>query len=291
MSINTTSLKNFLTIALQYVYPHHLVCRLLSFLAHLENEAWKDYMVKRFGKRYKVNTKEAISRNLKRYPSFNSFFTRELKPGARPITELECGVASPADGTVSQAGKISDGELIQAKGKNYTVAALLGGEEQRTDNFKEGMFTTIYLSPRDYHRIHMPFNGVLQETVHIPGRLFSFDQATVNAMPNLYAKNERVVSFFDTEAGPMALVMVGSIFSSSIETVWDGIVTPPSYSEIRRWNYPYNPPSAKKGEEIGRFNRGSTVILLFAKGAVEWESTMISGNAVKMGALIGKVIS
>lgn len=246
-------------------------------------------MIRRFGKRYKINTKEAVSRNLKDYPHFNSFYTRRLKASARPITDVDDGIACPVDGVVIQAGVIRDGEIIQAKGKNFTVSSLLGDEGQSVDSFSKGFFTTIYLSPKDYHRVHMPINGTLGETVHIPGRLFNICPSLLNRLPDLYARNERLVSYFDTDIGPMALVMVGSIFSSSIETVWDGVITPPRLSEVRHWNHPYNPPKVKRGGEVGRFNMGSTVILLFANTKVRWEENLIVGKSVRMGELIGKL--
>ncbi|MGR9114843.1 MAG: archaetidylserine decarboxylase [Gammaproteobacteria bacterium] len=291
MSLNKVQLKeSFITFS-QYLLPHHLLSRLIGFLCHWENKAWKDYMIKRFGKFYKVNTKEAVSRNLRHYSSFNHFYIRQLKSGARPITKLQNGVASPVDGTVSQAGTIMEGELFQAKGKKFTIAALLGGDSKHANVFDGGIFTTIILSPGDYHRIHMPLDGTLKETVYIPGRLFSINHITVNGIPEIYARNERVVSVFETASGPMALILIGSIFSSSIETVWDGVITPSSKSEIRHWNYHFNPPTAKKGEEIGCFNMGSTVILLFGKNAVNWDESLAPDHRVKMGELIGRTLS
>lgn len=288
MSIKNTSIKQLLITLFHYILSHRLSSRFLKFLSHWENEAWKNLIIKKFARHYKINTKEAVSRDLRNYPSFNHFFTRQLKPEARPITELEKGVASPVDGTVSQVGAISDGEIFLAKGKKFTVTALLGGDVKRADSFRNGVFTTIYLSPKDYHRIHMPLAGSIEEAVYIPGRLFLINDATIDKVSGLFAKNERVVNIFNTEAGPMALVLIGSVFSSSIETVWDGVITPSSKSEIRQWNYPFNPPFAKKGEEMGRFNMGSTVIVLFGKNKVQWEATLVPGSRVLMGELIGK---
>lgn len=283
------SLFVILETLIQTVFFNRLLARLIRLLALNENEKWKNAIIRRFGKRYQINTKEAESRNLNHYPHFDAFFTRKLKPDARSVTDINLGIACPVDGTVTQAGLIHDGAVVQAKGKNFTVAALLGGQGQMSDLFNTGAFATIYLSPKDYHRVHMPFNGTLTETVHIPGRLFNITDKAVNSLPDLYAKNERVVSFFDTESGPMAVVMVGSIFSSSIETVWDGVITPPRHSEIRHWNHPYNPPSANKGEELGCFHLGSTVILLFANQKLAWETDFVEGRPVKMGELIGKI--
>ncbi|MGR9051862.1 MAG: archaetidylserine decarboxylase [Gammaproteobacteria bacterium] len=290
MSEEKLSFKDLIKISPQYLYPHHIVSDFLGFLSRIENEAWKNLLIKRFCKRFKVDTKEAISRNLKRYPHFNAFYTRELKPEVRPVTDLERGVACPVDAVVSQVGNITDGEIVQAKGRKFTVRDVLG-QSQYAGPFiyNAGAFITLILPPGGYRRIHMPFDGTLQETVHIPGRLFNTESATLNAISDVYAKNERVVNFFDTKIGPMALVSVGSIFSSSIETIWDGVITPPTRSEVRQWSHQFNPPYAKKGEEIGRFNWGSTVILLFAGNVVEWESKLVPETQVKMGELIGKV--
>jgi phosphatidylserine decarboxylase len=288
MSIKNISIKELLITLLQHILSHHLISHFFGFLSRWENEVWKNLIIKKFAKYYNINTKEAVSRDLNKYPSFNHFFTRQLKPGVRPITAFENGVASPADGTVSQAGIISEDEIFLAKGKKFTVTALLGGDSKRADLFKNGIFTTIYLSPQDYHRIHMPLNGSIEETVYIPGRLFLINNSAINRVSDLFAKNERVVNIFNTEAGPMALILIGSIFSSSIETVWDGVITPSPKSEIRQWNYPFNPPFAKKGEEMGRFNLGSTVIVLFSKDKVKWETNLVPGSRVQMGELIGK---
>ncbi len=288
MPMKNISTKELLIALLQYILPLHLLSRLLGFLSRYENEVWKNLIIKQFGKFYNVNTKEAVSRDLKNYPSFNHFFTRQLKPEVRPITAIENGVACPADGTVSQSGNITEGEIFLAKGKTFTVTALLGGENNLADIFRNGVFTTIYLSPKDYHRIHMPLDGTMKQSLYIPGRLFVINRTAVNLDHELYAKNERVVSIFDTKAGPMAIVLIGSIFSSSIETVWDGVITPSPETEIRHWNYPFNPPVAKKGEEMGRFNMGSTVIVLFGKDKVKWETQSVAGNRVQMGELIGK---
>ncbi len=289
MSNKKLSLKELLKLSPQYLYPHHLLSQIVGRLSRMENEAFKNQLIRRFGRRYKTNTREAVSRSLDRYPNLNAFYTRALKPEARPITKLASGIACPADGTVSQAGHISGGEIVQAKGRTFSVKALLGGDSEHSNAFEKGIFATIVLAPGDYHRVHMPFDGTLLETVHIPGRLFAVNQVTQHNLSNLYARNERLVSFFESKAGPMALVMVGSVFSASIETVWDGVVTPPTHAEIRHWNYPYNPPSRKKGEEMGRFNMGSTVILLFADDKMSWEDDLVAGVPVRVGQLIGKV--
>ena len=231
---------------------------------------------------------EAQQPDINAYKSFNDFFTRDLKPSARQLTSEVNAIASPADGAVSQAGAISEGEIFQAKGKSYTALDLLGGSEERAKAFNNGVFTTIYLSPKDYHRLHMPITGTLREMVHVPGRLFSVNTATTRSVPRLFARNERVVAIFDTELGPMALVLVGAIFVSSIETVWHGVVTPPSVTSVQTWDYKENAPTLKIGEEMGRFNMGSTIIVLFANNKVQWDSEFVADKIVKLGEMIAK---
>ncbi len=231
---------------------------------------------------------EAKEQNPDAYSSFNEFFTRELKPDARLIAAAENAIACPADGAVSQAGHISNNLIFQAKGNHFSSVELLGGNAERAAPFDDGVFTTIYLSPKDYHRLHMPVKGTLKEMIHIPGRLFSVNATTVDSVPGLFARNERVACIFDTDAGPMALVLVGAIFVSSVETVWHGVVTPPTASSVREWHYSENAPVLEKGEEMGRFNMGSTIIVLFGKNRVKWDDTLVAGRTVKLGEQIGK---
>ncbi len=281
--------KQALTSLPQYILPHHPLSRLMDFFTRSKLRIWKNFAIKLIVNHYKVNMDEASNSDITSYPSFNAFFTRTLKPGARPITNAAKAIVSPADGAVSQFGDIIDSNIIQAKGKNYTVTQLLGGDQQRAEPFVNGKFMTIYLSPRDYHRLHMPLAGQLQEMVHIPGRLFSVNAATTNCIPGLFARNERVATLFDTEAGPMALVLVGAIFVSSIETVWHGVVTPPTSKSIKTWQYPDKPPTFKAGEEMGRFNMGSTIIVLFGQNQIDWHSDLIAGKGVQLGQMIGKI--
>ncbi len=233
---------------------------------------------------------EALYPDIDAYTSFNQFFTRALKPHCRPITNTFGAIASPADGRVSQIGDIADGQIIQAKGKHYSAQTLLGGGEKHTQTFMDGKFATIYLSPKDYHRLHMPLTGSLREMIYIPGRLFSVNTATTQAIPGLFARNERVVALFDTEAGPMALVLVGAIFVASIETVWQGVITPPHGSKIRTFQYSQNAPVLQRGEEMGRFNMGSTIIVLFAKNTIHWRQNLSPGQSIKMGELMGLLL-
>ncbi|RIZ70802.1 MAG: phosphatidylserine decarboxylase [Methylococcales bacterium] len=282
------TLKDALTTLPQYILPHHALSRMMSKLTHCENKAWKNLFIKQIIRHYGVNMDEAQQPDINAYKSFNDFFTRDLKPSARQLTSEVNAIASPADGAVSQAGAISEGEIFQAKGKSYTALDLLGGSEERAKAFNNGVFTTIYLSPKDYHRLHMPITGTLREMVHVPGRLFSVNTATTRSVPRLFARNERVVAIFDTELGPMALVLVGAIFVSSIETVWHGVVTPPSVTSVQTWDYKENAPTLKIGEEMGRFNMGSTIIVLFANNKVQWDSEFVADKIVKLGEMIAK---
>jgi phosphatidylserine decarboxylase len=285
------TIKEALTTLPQYVLPHHALSRMLSILTHCENNAWKNLFIKQIISYYGVNMDEALEQDINAYKSFNHFFTRELKPGARPLTSGKNAIACPADGLVSQAGDVSDGNIFQAKGKNFTATDLLGGSAERAKPFNNGIFTTIYLAPKDYHRLHMPLTGTLREMVHIPGRLFSVNTATTNSVPGLFARNERVAAIFDTGSGPMALVLVGAIFVSSIETVWHGVVTPPSIKSVQSWRYQDNAPTLQIGEEMGRFNMGSTIIVLFGKGKAQWASDLKADKVVKVGEIIGKAIA
>lgn len=280
--------KETLTTLPQYILPHHPLSRLMGKFTHSENKHWKNLFIQQIINHYGVNMEEAKESNINHYLSFNHFFTRELKAGTRTIANHQGNIACPADGAISQAGNITEGRIIQAKGKSYTAVDLLGGNEQRAAPFKQGKFTTIYLSPKDYHRMHMPLDGTLKEMIHIPGRLFSVNGATANSVPSLFARNERVVAIFDTEIGPMALVLVGAIFVASIETVWHGEVTPPTAKTIQTWQYQDNPPHLKRGEELGRFNMGSTIIALYGQDVMNWEEHLIPGKKVQLGEKIGQ---
>jgi phosphatidylserine decarboxylase len=283
------NIKEAFTTLPQYVLPHHPLSKTMSILTHAENRIWKNLFIKQVVRHYRVNMDEAVEQDINAYKSFNHFFTRELKPGVRPLTTQSNAIACPADGIVSQAGDITNGEIFQAKGKSFTATDLLGGSPERAEPFNQGIFATIYLSPKDYHRLHMPLTGTLKEMVHIPGRLFSVNSATTRSVPGLFARNERVAAIFDTDSGPMALVLVGAIFVSSIETVWHGVVTPPSSTSVQNWHYQVNPPTLQIGEEMGRFNMGSTIIILFGKGKAKWDSEFKSDKVVRLGEMIGNI--
>jgi len=225
------------------------------------------------------------------YTDFNSFFTRSLKPGARIVTEQPGTIVCPVDGSVSQAGKILDGKIFQAKGHEYTLDALLGGSQNLIRTFNNGCFATLYLSPKDYHRIHMPLTGTLLEMCYIPGRLYSVNEISTRHIPGLFTRNERVVTLFDTAAGPMGLILIGALFVSSIETVWAGDIARLSSNKFRRWDYRDEteyPVRLKHGQEMGRFNMGSTVIVLFDAGRTSLIQNLTAGKAVKFGELLGQ---
>jgi phosphatidylserine decarboxylase len=284
------NIKQALTTLPQYLLPHHALSSMMSKLTHCENKTWKNLFIKQIIKHYGVNMAEALEPDINAYKSFNDFFTRELKSSIRPLSTERNAIACPADGEVSQAGDIADGKIFQAKGKSFTATELLGGSAKRAEPFNNGVFTTIYLSPKDYHRLHMPLTGTLREMVHIPGRLFSVNTATTNSVPGLFARNERVAALFDTDAGPMALILVGAIFVSSVETVWHGVVTPPSVTTVQSWQYQDNAPRLEIGEEMGRFNMGSTIIVLFGKDKVQWDAEFKAEKTVKLGELVGRVV-
>lgn len=276
---------------LQYCVPQHFLSRLAAYLAECEWPWLKSLMIKYFIKLHDVAMHEAAAPESS-FASFNQFFVRELKVGARPICEDTHALASPADGAVSQVGDIDYGNLFQAKGHEYSLTELLGGDEYLSQPFMGGKFATIYLAPKDYHRVHMPFDGQLQTMVHVPGDLFSVNAVTAANVPRLFARNERVVAFFDTSAGPMAVVLVGAMLVAGIETVWAGQVTPVQ-RRVQTFHYPNTTEAVQlsKGDELGRFKFGSTVILVFGPDMVKWSEKLKPLQRVQMGEEIGMLIN
>jgi len=272
---------------LQYLLPQHGLSRLMHTAVRIRRPWVKNAMIRAICKLYRVDLTEAACDSLDSFDCFNTFFTRALKTGARPICSEPDAIACPADGAISQIGAIEGKLLFQAKGHSFKLADLLGGDEGEAEKFESGSFVTVYLSPRDYHRIHLPVAGTLAAMTHVPGELFSVNVATTENVPNLFARNERVICYFDTAAGPMAVILVGAIFVSSIETVWHGEVTPPRSKTIRRWDYSTQGLSFERCAEIGRFNMGSTVIVLFGTGHARWSSKLQAGSSVKMGVSLG----
>lgn len=274
----------------QYLLPQHLLSRLVHKLARLPWSPWKNFLIKAFIRHYQIEIDNALHPDLEFYPNFNSFFTRKLRPEARPIANVPDSVISPVDAKISAAGIVSDQTTFLAKGHQYRLETLLGGEPGRGLRFMGGDFITLYLSPRDYHRIHMPITGRLREMIHIPGKLFAVNEHAVNVIPGLFARNERVVAIFDTVVGPMALILIGALFVGSIETVWAGNVTPPTCKNPRTWTYPdigAGSITLGKGEEMGRFNMGSTVIVIFGMGGVSWDKSLAPGEFLHMGERLG----
>ncbi len=278
-----------LFIALQHIIPQHLLSKMMWRLTRCEYRWFLNILLPLFIRQFKVNMDEAKNSDWRSYSSFNDFFTRELNESAREIASDEKIISSPVDGAVSQLGKIKDDLIFQAKGHAYSLTQLLGDSKKLTKIFKNGQFNTIYLSPKDYHRIHMPVEGTLKEMIHVPGQLFSVNPTTVNNVPALFARNERVICLFDTPVGEMAMILVGAIFVGSIETVWHGEVTPPTAKEIRNWLYDEEKLHYAKGEEMGRFNMGSTVILLYANKKMEWEKELAAEQTLRLGEAIGKI--
>lgn len=268
---------------LQYPLPQHLISRLTHRLTRIQVPALKDWAIRGFVRRFGVDMEEAAEPDYRAYKTFNAFFTRNLKPGARAIAYELDALACPVDGAVSQIGALEEGRIFQAKGQSFTAIELLGGDGDEAARYAGGSFATLYLSPKDYHRIHMPLAGSLRRMLHVPGRLFSVSPPTTRAVPRLFARNERVACCFDTESGPMALVLVGALNVASIETVWAGEITPPRGRRIQTWSYEPGEVRLEKGAEAGRFNMGSTVILLFAEGRVRWDPEYRPGAVVRMG--------
>lgn len=271
-----------------YPLPHHAISRLTYRLTRLETPGFKNAFIRWFADTYKVDWSESLLQRPEDFPHFNAFFTRELLPDSRPIEGGDTTVVSPADGHISQIGRIDEDAIFQAKGHNFSATELLGGDKQRAAAFRNGRFVTVYLSPRDYHRVHMPLDGRLRETVYIPGRLFSVAGHTARTVPNLFARNERLVAMFDTAAGPMAMVLVGAINVAAIETVWSGLVTPPHRPDIEVSNKLDAGVELARGAEMGRFNMGSTVILLFADNAIDWLDTLQAEQPLRMGQALGQ---
>lgn len=269
-----------------YVVPHHLVSRLILKLTRMR--FGKGSVIRWFIKQYNVDLTDAVVQNIDTFEHFNAFFTRELTQDARPIAAGNSEIACPADGRISAVGHIEDGRIFQAKGHDFTLSELLGGDDEFAAHFRHGEFTTIYLSPRDYHRVHMPIAGQRVRQTLIPGRLFSVGPHTVRSIPRLFARNERLVVQFDTAQGAMAIILVGAINVGAIETVWDGLVTPPAAVKISRTDYQGDQIKAlAKGAEMGRFNMGSTVIVLL-EHQLQWLDHLQTGTAVKMGQALTK---
>lgn len=282
---------SFLFIFLQRIAPQKLISTIAGYLAESKIYWWKTFFIKKFIKQYRVDMSEALLENPNDYANFNAFFTRALKQGARSICPGNNTIACPADGMVSQIGKINHNKIFQAKGHNFTTAELLGGDEELAGKFDNGSFTTIYLSPKDYHRVHMPIAGTLQSMIHVPGRLFSVNTITTERVPGLFARNERMIAIFETAIGPFALVMVGAMIVGSIETVWAGRITSDANRVSHTSYLNKDKIQLEKGAEAGRFSLGSTAILLFPENTVDWNSDLGANSPVVMGQILASAVT
>lgn len=272
----------------QYLFPKQALTTFAGWVASKERGWVTTEIIRRFVAKYQVNMGEALDSDISSYRSFNDFFTRALKPGARPLaaSDLIC----PVDGAISQFGPIQKDQIFQAKGHSYSTTAVVGGDAALAAQYQDGFFATIYLSPKDYHRIHMPCDGRLTRMIYVPGELFSVNPTTARGVPGLFARNERVVCVFESARGPFVLILVGATIVGSMATVWHGVVNPPRLPGVREWTYTDEPTSAirlKKGDEMGRFLLGSTVVMLFPKGPLQFNPAWAPARAVRLGEEMG----
>lgn len=279
---------NYLLTLPQYLLPQHTLTGLVYRLTRIELRWFKNLLINLFIMIFKVNMQEAEKPFADHYTSFNRFFTRELKPGSREWSVDADSVLCPVDGSVSQLGHIDELHVFQAKGKDYSVEQLLAGEQQLCERFRRGQFATLYLSPRDYHRIHMPVSGKLVKTIYVPGKLFAVNNAAVTTVDGLFARNERFISIFDTPLGYMAMVMVGALFVGSMETVWAGQITPATERILTSRSFENEEVSLEQGQELGRFNMGSTVIMLFEHDRIRWLNTLQAGDKIQVSQQLGE---
>ena len=272
----------------QYLLPKQALTVLAGRLAGARAGGLTTAAIRAFIRRYQVDMAEAAEPDPAGYACFNDFFTRALRPGARP--QARAALTCPVDGAISQLGPVLGDRIFQAKGHHYTTTALLGGDAQRASAYTDGLFATLYLSPRDYHRIHMPCDGRLIRMTHVPGALFSVNPTTARGVPGLFARNERVVCEFDTTLGPLALVLVGATIVGSMATVWHGLVNPPRPGQVRAWDYAQAPVPLRQGEEMGRFLLGSTVVLLFPRGALRFHPDWAPGRPIRLGEAMADTV-
>lgn len=274
-------------VAFQYIMPQLYLTQLAGWFAQQKWDAVTHFVIKAFAKKYNVDMSEAKKENFSDYESFNQFFIRELKDDARKINENPTALCLPADGRVSQIGHIDDERLLQAKGHFFSLSDLLASDEELVNTFKNGEFATIYLSPRDYHRVHMPCDATLRKMIYVPGDLFSVNPFLAEHVPNLFARNERVICVFDTVFGPMAQILVGATITASMSTVWAGVINPPRTGEVKVWTYQGDSAiKLTKGQEMGAFQLGSTVINLFPANSVTLAEHLEVDVPVRMGEIL-----
>ena len=279
-------LSDRLAVLPQYLLPKGAITRLAGRVAQAERGASTTRLIRWFVRRYGVDMDEAAQADIAAYASFNDFFTRALKPGARPLAQAD--LVCPVDGAISQFGRIRGDQIFQAKGHDYGTRALLGGDAALASAFDDGHFATLYLSPKDYHRIHMPCAGTLRRMIHVPGALFSVNPTTARGVPGLFARNERVVCVFDGAHGPFVLVLVGATIVGSMATVWHGVVNPPRPGTLREWRYETGAVELAQGAEMGRFLLGSTVVLLLPAGGLQFNPAWMPGGAIRMGEMMAR---
>ena len=284
-----SDLRDRLAVLPQYLWPQRLMTVVAGRAAASRARWWTRRLIPWFIGRYGVNMAEAADSDPAAYASFNEFFTRALRDGARPMADAT--YVCPVDGAISQCGPIDGDQLFQAKGHTYGIRALVGGDAALAARFDDGKFATLYLSPRDYHRIHMPCDGRLVRMIHVPGQLFSVNPTTARGVPGLFARNERVVCVFESADGPFVMVLVGATIVGSIATVWHGVVTPPRPGTVRDWRYDDRAVALRKGEEMGRFLLGSTVVLLFPKDTLRFHEAWAPERAIRMGEAMGFAVS
>ena len=272
---------------LQYLLPQRSLSALAGKIANSRTPWLKNYLIQRCMQHYSIDLAEALIDDPKQYATFNDFFTRRLKPGARPITTNPNHISSPVDGYVAEVGKIAAKTLVQAKGQYYDLGKLLGQDQSLIETFSHGSFGTFYLAPHNYHRIHMPLTGELKKTIYIPGKLFSVNQAAMERIPNLYSRNERLVCVFDTAAGPMAVILVGAFFVGGMQTVW---MQQPICASDREQHLFANETPLQKGAELGQFKFGSTVIVLFAANKMVWSEHLTPQTVLRVGQSLGTII-
>lgn len=279
-------MKSKLFILLQHLLPQHLLSRLCGIIADWHAPKWLlQPLLRWFVAKYQIDMQQAELIDLESYASFNQFFTRKLAKASRAIGDK---VISPADGTISEFGDIKQVQLIQAKGIEYCLINLLANKNKWIAKFTNGSFITIYLSPRDYHRVHMPYSGKLLQSMYVPGKLFSVNPTTVNNVAGVFARNERLISIFQTDKGYMAVILVGAMLVAGIQTSWQGKITPNSFNNVQTWDYQQQNITLNKGDELGYFNFGSTVIVLFSPQQLTWHDAISAGDHIAMGENIGQ---
>ena len=273
----------------QYLLPKQALTAFAGKIAGAKAGGLTTKIIRNFVARYGVNMAEAANPDIGSYESFNEFFTRPLREGVRPLANAD--FVSPVDGAISQLGAIDGDQIFQAKGHQYSTSALVGGDATLAAKFQDGSFATLYLSPKDYHRIHMPCDGRLTRMIYVPGALFSVNPVTARGVPGLFARNERVVCVFDSVDGPFVLVLVGATIVGSMATVWHGVVNPPRTGKVREWHYDDQSVMLRKGEEMGRFLLGSTVVMLFAKNRLRFKPHWAAAGTIRIGEAMGELVT